>query len=429
VAVTDPPAGRPGRQHSDLEATDRVAGELAVTAADVRKAAAAIAGRVVRTPTLASATLSAITGTQLWLKFENLQFTSSFKDRGALYHLLQLAPEARRRGVVAMSAGNHAQGVAYHATQLGIPATIVMPRFTPNVKVHNTQALGARVVLHGSDLAEAKALAHELERTEGLAFVPPYDDPHIIAGQGTVALEMLEDAPDLEVLVAPVGGGGLLAGMAVAARDLRPDIELVGVQSDLFPSMYDEVRHAHLPVGGTTIAEGIAVPNAGQLTAPIIAALVDDLMLVPEDEIEDAINLLLDIEKTVAEGAGATPLAAVLHDRPRFEGRKVGLVVSGGNIDPRVLASVIMHGLVRSGRLSRIAVAVTDVPGALAGLATVIGEQGGNIVEVAHQRMFSALSAKSTEIEIVVEARDREHSERIVQALADEGFKVTTRAS
>ncbi len=398
---------------------------LAVSADDVRRAADAIQGRVVRTPTLRSATLSAILGADVWLKFENLQFTSSFKDRGALYRLLQLSEDEQRRGVVAMSAGNHAQGVAYHATRLGIPATIVMPRFTPNVKVHGTEALGARVVLHGDDIAEAKLLAHDLEQSEGMVFVPPYDDPHIIAGQGTVALELLEDAPDLDVVVVPIGGGGLLAGMAVAARDVRPDIELIGVQSDLYPSMIDEVRHLELPVGGTTIAEGIAVPGAGRLTAPIIAALVDDLVLVTEDLIEDAINLLLDIEKTVAEGAGAAALAAVLQEPERFAGRKVGLVITGGNIDPRVLASVIMHGLVRSGRLSRIAVAVTDVPGSLAGIATVIGEEGGNIVEVAHQRMFSALSAKSTMIEVAMEARDRQHTERIIEALLREGYRVT----
>jgi threonine dehydratase len=415
VAVKDPRA--------DVAAPEGTS--LAVSADDVRRAADAIRGRVVRTPTLRSATLSAILGADVWLKFENLQFTSSFKDRGALYRLLQLSEDEQRRGVVAMSAGNHAQGVAYHATRLGIPATIVMPKFTPNVKVHGTEALGARVVLHGDDIAEAKLLAHELEQSEGMVFVPPYDDPHIIAGQGTVALELLEDAPDLDVIVVPIGGGGLLAGMAVVARDLRPAIELIGVQSDLYPSMVDEVRHLELPVGGTTIAEGIAVPGAGRLTTPIIAALVDDLVLVTEDLIEDAINLLLDIEKTVAEGAGAAALAAVLQEPDRFAGRKVGLVITGGNIDPRILASVIMHGLVRSGRLSRIAVAVTDVPGSLAGIATVIGEQGGNIVEVAHQRMFSALSAKSTMIEVAMEARDRQHTERIVEVLLQEGYRVT----
>lgn len=326
-----------------------------------------------------------------------------------------------------MSAGNHAQGVAYHATRLGIPATIVMPRFTANVKVHSTETLGAKVVLYGDDLGEAMDRAEELQRTDGLVWVPPYDDPFIIAGQGTCALELLADAPDLDVLVVPVGGGGLLAGMAVAARELRPGIELIGVQSDLFPSMYDAVKHADLPIGGTTIAEGIAVTRAGALTAPIIATLVDDEVLVNEETIEDAINLLLDIEKTVAEGAGAAGLAAVLADPPRFAGRRVGIVITGGNIDPRVLAAVIMHGLVRSGRLSRITVAVTDVPGSLAGLATIIGEQGGNIVEVAHQRMFSDLSAKVTEIEVAMEARDRQHTERIVEALAQAGHQVKRR--
>ncbi len=407
-----------------MTSRDAVAG-LAVTAADVRRAADAIRGHVVRTPTLESATLSVITGARIWLKFENLQFTSSFKDRGALYRLLQLTPDERARGVVACSAGNHAQGVAFHATRLGIPATIVMPRLTPNIKIANTEALGATVVLHGNDLGESMALADELQRTKGLVWVPPYDDPFIVAGQGTTALEMLEDAPDLEVLVVPVGGGGLLAGMAVAARDVRPGIDLIGVQSALYPSMVDEVQHLDLPIGGTTIAEGIAVPKAGGLTAPIIAALVDDLVMVSEERIEDAMNLLLDIEKTVAEGAGASGLAAVLDDPARYAGRNVGIVVTGGNVDPRVLASVIMHGLVRSGRLSRITVAVTDVPGSLAGLATIIGDQGGNIVEVAHQRMFSDLSAKSTEIEIAVEARDRLHMDRIIGALREAGYAVT----
>jgi threonine dehydratase len=406
VAIRDAPAG------------------LAVTIDDVQRAAAAIEGSVVRTPTVYSATLSAITGADLWLKFENLQFTSSFKDRGALHRLQQLSPAERERGVVAVSAGNHAQGVAYHASRLGIPSTIVMPRFTPNVKVRSTETLGAKVVLHGADLGEAGALADELQRTEGLVWVPPYDHPAIIAGQGTCALELLADAPEVELLVVPVGGGGLLAGMAVATRAVRPDVELIGVQSALYPSMVDVVQHRDLPIGGTTIAEGIAVPRAGTLTAPIIAALVDDLVTVAEDVIEDAINLLLDIEKTVAEGAGATGLAAVLDDPPRFAGRKIGLVITGGNIDPRVLASVIMHGLVRAGRLSRFSIVVNDVPGSLAGLATIIGAEGGNIVEVAHQRMFSDLSAKNTELEVAMEARDRQHTERIIHALEAAGHVV-----
>jgi threonine dehydratase len=403
----------------------RDAADLAISAQDVHNAAAAIAGQVVRTPTVHSATLSAITGCQIWLKFENLQFTSSFKDRGALNRLLALDDEERARGVLAVSAGNHAQGVAYHATRLGIPATIVMPKHTPNVKIRNTETLGARVLLHGDDLGDAMKMADELQRREGLVFVPPYDDPWIIAGQGTVALELLADAPELEVLVVPVGGGGLLAGMAVAARQLRPDLELIGVETELYPSMIDELRHLDLPIGGTTIAEGIAVPRAGRLTAPIIGALADDVVAVPEHLIEDAINLLLDIEKTVAEGAGAAGLAAIMHHPERFAGRRVGIVITGGNIDPRTLASVIMHGLVRGGRLSRFSVAVTDVPGSLAGLATVIGETGGNIVEVSHQRMFSALTAKSTEIEVAVETMDADHTDRIIEALVAAGYAVT----
>jgi threonine dehydratase len=397
---------------------------FAVTVDDVRAAAVAIGDRVLRTPTLRSYVLSLVTGADIWLKFENLQFTSSFKDRGALNKLLQLTPDERARGVVAMSAGNHAQGVAYHATRLGIPSTIVMPRFTPNVKVHGTEALGARIVLFGKDIGEARLRADELARDEGLVFVPPYDDPAIIAGQGTVGLEMLEDAPDLDVIVVPVGGGGLIAGIAVVARAIAPGVEIVGVETELYPSMVSALAGGGPVPGGNTIAEGIAVPQAGRLTEPVVRALVSEVLTVSEDAIEEAICLLLDVEKTVAEGAGAAGLAAVLEHPERFRGRRVGIVVSGGNIDPRLLAQVIMRGLVRSGRLTRLSVDINDVPGALAQVAGIVGDVGGFIVEVAHQRLFSDLSAKSTALELAVETRDREHTEQLVQALEAHGYRV-----
>jgi threonine dehydratase len=328
---------------------------------------------------------------------------------------------------VAMSAGNHAQAVAHHATLLGIPSTIVMPRFTPNVKVHNTQTLGATVVLHGMDLAEAGERAREIERTEGRVFIPPYDDRSVIAGQGTCGLELLEDAPDIDTIVVPVGGGGLLAGMAVVARELRPDLTIVGVQSELYPSMVAALRHAQAACGGSTVAEGIAVPRAGILTTAIFEALVDDVVTVDESHLEQAIFLLLEIEKTVVEGAGAAGLAAVLADPDRFAGRKVGIVLTGGNIDPRILSQVIMRGMVRTGRLTRMTVDISDVPGTLATVSTCVGDLGGNIVEVSHQRVFSDLSLKSAVLEILVETRDRDHAEQIRAALVGAGFRVETR--
>ncbi len=399
--------------------------ELPVGFADVTRAAAAIAGDVVRTPTLRSHTLSLITGADIWLKFENLQYTASFKDRGALNRLLHLSPEERARGVVAVSAGNHAQGVAYHATRLGVPAVIVMPRSTPNVKVASTEALGATVVLHGDDLTAAQAEAESLEVRQGLVRVAPYDDAAVIAGAGTVALELFADVSGLDAVVVPVGGGGLLAGMAVAAAELAPDVELIGVETELYPSMINRLRGSIEPVpGGATIAEGIGVATAGRITSQIIGALVDDVVTVPESAIERAVNLLLEIEKTVAEGAGAAGLAAVLADPIRFEHRRVGLVITGGNIDPRMLASVIMRGLVRSGRLSRLSVSVTDVPGTLSTVAAIVGDLRGNIVEVAHQRLFSDLSVKSTMLELAVETRDRDHADRIVEGLEAAGYPV-----
>jgi threonine dehydratase len=399
--------------------------ELPVEFADVTRAATAIAGEVVRTPTLRSQTLSVITGADLWLKFENLQYTASFKDRGALNRLLHLSAEERARGVVAVSAGNHAQGVAYHATRLGIPAIIVMPRTTPNVKVASTEALGATVVLHGDDLTAAQAEAAALELRQGLIRVAPYDDAAVIAGQGTVALELFADVVDLDAVVVPVGGGGLLAGMAVVAAEVAPQVELIGVETELYPSMINRLRGSTEAVpGGATIAEGIGVAAAGRITSQIIGALVDDVVTVPESAIEQAVNLLLEIEKTVAEGAGAAGLAAVLADPARFRDRRVGLVITGGNIDPRMLASVIMRGLVRSGRLTRLSVSVTDVPGTLSTVAAIVGELRGNIVEVAHQRLFSDLSVKSTMLELAVETRDRDHADRIVEGLEAAGYPV-----
>ena len=402
-----------------------VSGALAVTAADVRAAAERIRSAVVHTPTMRSETLSLITGAELSLKFENLQFTASFKDRGAANRLALLTPEERGRGVVAMSQGNHAQAVAHHASRLGIAATIVMPTTTPNVKIVSTEKLGARVVLHGNDLAEAGARARELADGEALVWIAPFDDPAIIAGQGTVALEILADAPDVDVLVVPVGGGGLIAGMAIAAKALRPDMEIIGVEAELYPSMRNALGYRPAPVGGATVAEGIAVAVAGSLTAPIVAALVADVVTVSEARIEEAVGMLLEIEKTVSEGAGAAGLAAVLDDPARFRGRRVAIVLSGGNVDPRILSQIILRGLVHTGRLSRISIDITDVPGSLAAVTTIVGREQGNIIEVAHQRTFSDLSIKGAVLELMVETRDRAHVDRIISALGMAGYHAT----
>jgi threonine dehydratase len=390
---------------------------LPVTLEDVLAAAARIEGAVERTPSARSHTLSAVLGAGIVVKFENLQFTAAFKERGALNKLLTLTDDERRCGVVAMSAGNHAQAVARHATRLGIEATIVMPAHTPFVKVQRTEVLGARVVLHGADLGEA---THEAQRlaAEGRTFVHPYDDPAVIAGQGTVALELLADHPELDALVVPTGGGGLLAGMAVVARSQRPSMEIVGVQSDRWPSMIAATTGEVVDErGGATIAEGIAVPVAGTLTSEIIRELVDEIVTVQDTSVEEAMNLLLEIEKVVVEGAGAAGIAALLEHPARLAGREVGVVLSGGNLDPRLLASVIMRGLVRSGRLTRLHVEIPDVPGALGLVTTTIGQAGGNIVEIGHQRMFLDVSARAAELEVVVETLDHDHVERVVVAL------------
>ncbi|HUK06187.1 MAG TPA: threonine ammonia-lyase [Burkholderiales bacterium] len=397
---------------------------MSVTLDDIRAAAQRLGRAVERTPCLLSRTLSQLAGAQVWLKFENLQFTASFKERGALNKLLLLGDAERRRGVIAMSAGNHAQGVAYHAARLGTRAVIVMPRGTPNTKLRSTQVLGAEVVLEGDTLAEAAQHAHELAAREGLTFIHPYDDPAVIAGQGTVALEMLEQAPGLDVLVVPVGGGGLLSGMAVAAKALKPSIEVLGVESKTWCAMHQRLNGLPVEVGGDTIAEGMAVRDVGDLTFSILSSLRIEMLLVEEESIEKSIVSLIEIEKTVAEGAGAAGFAALLEHPARFAGRRVGVPVCGGNIDTRVLSSVLMRALVRDGRLVRLRVVMTDVAGSLARVATLIGEAGGNIVEVQHQRVFGVASIKSPEVEFVVETRDRGHTEALVAALAAQRIKV-----
>jgi threonine dehydratase len=397
---------------------------LPVTFDDVAAAARRLTGEIERTPSAHSRTLSHVLGCQTIVKFENLQFIASFKERGALNKLLTLSGEERARGVVAMSAGNHAQAVAYHASRLGIEATIVMPTNTPFVKVQRTQELGATVLLRGAGIAEAEAEACRIVAEEGRVYVHPFNDPAVIAGQGTCALEMLSDNPDLDALVVPVGGGGLLAGMAVVARELRPDIDLVGVQTERYPSMAGHVRGVESVCGGATLAEGIAVPRPGTVTAQIVDALVDDVVTVSEDHIEEGINLLLEIEKVVAEGAGAAGIAAMIEHRGRFAGRRVGTVLTGGNIDPRLLASVIMRGLIRNGRLSRLHIELPDVPGAMAVVSTILGKEGANIVEILHQRMFVDVSAKSAAIEVTLETLDHAHVRRVVAALEAAGYPV-----
>jgi threonine dehydratase len=395
---------------------------MTVTIADIRAARARIGGAVEETPCRVSRTLSAIAGAEIALKFENLQFTASFKERGALNKLLQLGDDERARGVIAMSAGNHAQGVAYHAQRLGIAASIVMPRGTPFIKVEQTSHFGPRIVFEGESLGEAEDFARALAEREGFAFVHPYDDEAIIAGQGTVALEMLEARPDLEALVVPVGGGGLIAGCATAAKALKPGIEVVGVETELYPSMVQALRGEAATSGGATIAEGIAVDRPGTHTLPVVRELVSEVLVVPEAEIERAVLLLLEIEKTVVEGAGAAGLAAVLAMPERFAGRKVGIVLSGGNIDARMLATIVMRGLVREGRLARMGVEIADLPGNLARVAQIIGEGGGNIVEVYHERAFTRMPIKSAALFVIIETRNRAHAEEILAALGEGGF-------
>ncbi|HEX6317807.1 MAG TPA: threonine ammonia-lyase [Burkholderiales bacterium] len=396
-----------------------------VTLDDIRAAAGRIAGAVEQTPLVRSRTLSQLTGAQVFLKFENLQFTASFKERGALNKLLSLSAEERARGVIAMSAGNHAQAVAYHAARLGIPATIVMPKGSPNTKIKNTQVHGAAVVLEGENLFEAGKHARALAARDNLVFVHPYEDPLIIAGQGTCGLEMLAAAPELDVLVVPVGGGGLISGIATAAKALKNEILVYGVETKNYPSMHQRLNNLPVECGGDTIAEGIAVKDVGATALEIIRRLVEEVLVVEEETIERAVVALIEIEKTVAEGAGAAGLAALLEHPGHFTGKRVGILVSGGNIDSRVLASVLMRGLVRDGRLVRLRVTMPDVSGSLAKVATAIAEAGGNIVEIQHQRIFGTSSVRSPEVEFLVETRDRAHTDALVRALQEKSIRAS----
>lgn len=402
---------------------------MTVTLEKIRTAATRLEGQLVRTPCLKSETLSKLTGAEVYLKFENHQFTASFKERGALVKLLSLDASQRRRGVVAMSAGNHAQGVAHHASRMGIPATIVMPVSTPFNKVQQTRQLGARVVLHGEQLTEAAAHAHELAERENLVFVHPYDDEEVIAGQGTIALEMLAEFPEIDLLCIPIGGGGLIAGMAIAAKGLKPSIDMVGVQTQAYPAMYSLFKGTSLPTGSSTLAEGMAVRDVGQLTRQIILKQVDDIVLIDEADLENAISLLIGIEKTVVEGAGAAGLAALLAHPERFRGRKVGLVLCGGNIDTRLLGIVLQRQLVREQRLVTLRFKIADQPGTLARVAAIIGEAGGNIVDVAHQRLFLDVPVKAADMELTVETRDAEHTRQLEDALRKAGFEPRRLAS
>ena len=391
--------------------------------ADIEAAAVRLQGQLLRTPCVASRTLSDITGAQVFLKFENLQFTASFKERGACNKLAQLTPQEQQRGVIAMSAGNHAQGVAYHAQRLGLRAVIVMPRFTPGVKIERTRGFGAEIVLHGDTLDEARTHALMLAEQQQLIFVHPYDDADIIAGQGTVALEMLHEVPDLDTLVIAVGGGGLMAGMATAATALKPDIEIIGVQTSRFPAMVNAIKGTQHPQGSSSIAEGIAVGTPGKIPQAIIARLGLDLVLVDEGDIEQAIVMLLEVEKTLVEGAGAAGLAALLKYPERFKNKKVGLVLCGGNIDPLLLAAIIERGMVRAGRLARIRVSARDVPGTLAKITATVAEVGANIDEVHHQRAFTMLAAQNVEIELVIQTRGPQHIDDVLDQLLQVGLQ------
>ena len=391
--------------------------------ADIQAAAARLQGQVLDTPCVESRTLSQVTGAQVFLKMENLQFTASFKERGACNKLVQLSAEERARGVVAMSAGNHAQGVAFHAQRLGIRAVIVMPRFTPGVKVARTRGFGAEVILHGDTLDAASEHARALAREQGLTFVHPFDDEAIMAGQGTLALEMLAEQPDLDTLVVPIGGGGLISGVATAAKALKAGIRMVGVQTARFPGAVNAITGSAHAQGASTIAEGIAVSSPGALCLPLIRQHVDELLLVDEGDIEQAIVMLLEIEKTLSEGAGAAALAALLRYPEQFKGRKVGLVLSGGNIDPMLLAAIIGRGMVRSGRLARIVVSARDVPGSLARVTTLVAEAGANVQEIHHQRAFTLLAAQNVEIEMVLQTRDTAHVQELLARLAAEGLE------
>lgn len=401
---------------------DTLTSSLPVTLADIQAAAKVLEGQIERTELVHSKTLSAITGAQVWVKLENRQFTAAFKERGALNKLVKLSDKEKKAGVIAASAGNHAQGVAYHARRLGIPATIVMAETTPFNKVEHTRDHGARVVLEGMIFDEAKEYALKLGEKEGLTFIHPFDDADIIAGQGTIALEMLADNPDLDTLVVPIGGGGLISGIAIAAKALKPDIKIIGVEAAMYPCMHAALRGKSPKMGGATIAEGIAVKEVGQLTRLIAQELVDDIVLVEEEHLERAITLFVEVEKTIAEGAGAAGLAALLAHPSRFYGRNVGLVLCGGNIDTRLLASVLTRALVRENRLARIRIVGDDRPGLLALVSKIIGDQGANIMEVAHNRIALDVPAKGAEFDILMETRDSQHTQEVIDALAQAGY-------
>lgn len=394
-----------------------------LTYADIQAASTRLRDQVLQTPCVESETLSQIVGAQVFLKFENLQFTASFKERGASNRLQLLSADEKARGVVAMSAGNHAQGVAYHAQRMGLRAVIVMPRFTPGVKVERTRGFGAEVVLHGDTLEAARQHAYALAEAQNLTFVHPFDDEAVAAGQGTLAMEMLAAQPDLDTLVVAIGGGGLIAGVATAAKALKPGIRVVGVQTQRFPSMVNAVQGSDLPMGQSTIAEGIAVATAGTITREVVKQLVDELLLVDEGDIEQAVLMLLEIEKTLVEGAGAAGLAALIRHREKFVGQKVGLILSGGNIDPLLLAAIIERGMVRSGRLARIRVSARDVPGVLAQITATVAAAGANIEEVHHQRAFTLLAAQNVEIDFVLQTRNPQHVEDVLEALRAAGMQ------
>jgi threonine dehydratase len=396
---------------------------VTVRLADIEVARRTIGDQVLRTPMLPAPKLSALTGAQVFVKYENMQVTNAFKERGAVVKLTSLSDAERARGVIAMSAGNHAQAVAYHARRLGIPATIVMPVTTPFVKVQATEAYGAAVVLHGETVADAQERAEVIATERKLVWVHPYDDAHVIAGQGTIALEMLEEVADLDVLVIPIGGGGLIAGNAIAARAIRPEIEILGVESALYPSMYNALKRGNRPVGGATLAEGIAVKNVGKLTEPVVRELVADVVLVEEAHLERAVNAFLTHQKTMAEGAGAAGLAALLANPERFAGRKVGLILCGGNIDPRILSSIMFRELERESRVVSFRLMIPDRPGVLGVIATRFGQLGANILEVEHRRLFLDVPAKGAKLDVTVETRDAEHAQEIYAALEADGYQ------
>ncbi|MFA6268093.1 MAG: threonine ammonia-lyase [Pseudolabrys sp.] len=394
-----------------------------VTIADIEAARKVIAGAVLRTPMLPAPRLSALTGAEVFVKYENLQVTNSFKDRGALNKLSSLTEAERKRGVVAMSAGNHAQSVAYHAARLGVPATIVMPVTTPHVKVAATRSHGAEVVLYGETVADAQARCEAIQAERGMTLVHPYDDPLVIAGQGTIALEMFEDVPDLDAMVIPIGGGGLISGNAIAAKARNPKIEVIGAEALLYPAVWNALEHGNRPIGGPTLAEGIAVKNVGKLTLPIIRKLVSDVILVDEAHLERAVNAYLTLQKTMAEGAGAAGLAALLAEPVRFAGKRVGLILCGGNIDPRILASIMVRELERETRIIAFRLIIPDQPGVLGLIATRLGELGANILEVEHRRLLLDVPAKGASLDVTVEIRDAAHARDVIAALAHDGYK------